>query len=110
MSGIEAVLAAHEMEYERRCYPAYACSCEEWDGAFDDDGGPDDGRNDNSAAYRAHVAAEIAAWLLADEQRTKAAEGINEVVLEAVMRGAIADLDEAATAALTAVLGGGGDE
>lgn len=67
------------------------------------------------AHHRAHVAAEVRAWLLADEQVQRAAEALLRSVVDDVGGGVFAESDVAlwraeARAALTAVLGGGGDE
>ena len=54
--SIETVLRKHQIGYEPRAYPAYVCLCG-WDGAIDDNGGPDDGLNDSADGAIAHVAA-----------------------------------------------------
>lgn len=57
---LNEALAAHGLIYDHRCYPAYECECG-WHGAIGDNGGPEDGTKDNADAWRAHVAAGLAA-------------------------------------------------
>ena len=64
--SIETVLRKHQIDYEPRAYPAYVCLCG-WDGAIDDNGGPDDGLNDSADGAIAHVAATIREHLTSDE-------------------------------------------
>lgn len=73
---IAAVLAAHGLIYDHRCYPAYECECG-WHGALGDNGGPDDGTKDNADAWRAHVADALTA-LLAERDRRTAAKTLRE--------------------------------
>lgn len=102
MSGLEELLEAHAWVPVR----VGECACG-WKADLPSDPAL-------TRQHRAHVATEVAAWLLADEQVERAALASLGWIKPPTMRSeqmwqVWCEAREDATAALTAVLGGGGD-
>lgn len=78
---VAVTLAEHVLLYEPRAYPAYGCSCCEWDGAQGDNGGPDDGSNDYIGGFLAHQADALMS-LLERREREAGARALREALAD----------------------------